>query len=81
MSYWSDHPELLEEVTIAFLPDPYKSVVESGKLKLEKVPEDVVDEAMLKGTEDYWASLTSYIHDKIKDQKLEKAVDAHSSVD
>jgi len=61
MSYWSHHPELLEEVTIECLPTEWKARVESGKITLDDVPDDLVQKAMMEGTEDHFASMADYI--------------------
>jgi hypothetical protein len=56
MSYWSDHPELLDEITIKFLPADWKEEVESGRAWLEDVPEDIRFRAMDEGIADYWGT-------------------------
>lgn len=61
MSYWSHNPELLEEVTIKYLPEPWKSQIEIGDINIGDVPSDIVDRAMAQGTESYWADLVDYV--------------------
>jgi hypothetical protein len=56
MSYWSHHPELLDEITIKFLPEPWKSRVENDEIELFDVPCKIMYKAMDEGTEDYWGS-------------------------
>ena len=56
MSYWSHNPELLDEITIKFLPEEWRNKVESDEIDLYDVPEDIRDKAMQEGTEDYWGS-------------------------
>lgn len=57
MSYWSNNPELLDEITIKFLPTKYKDKVESGEIELDDVPETIRDKAMDEGERDYWGGL------------------------
>ena len=54
MSWASDNPELLEELTVDNLPEPYKTLVESGQMNYEDVPQDVMFEAMDEGIAGYW---------------------------
>lgn len=56
MSYWSHNPELLDEITINFLPNEYREKVENGEMDLRDVPEKIRDKAMLDGEADYWGS-------------------------
>ena len=55
MSFWSHNPELLDELTIKFLPDPWKSQIENDEINLNDVPDDVIGKAMTAGEEDFWA--------------------------
>jgi len=57
MSYWNHHPELLEEIAIKNLPEPYKSWCEKGEYYHSDIPNDILFPAMDKGIEDYWASM------------------------
>ena len=57
MSFWSNNPELLDELTIKFLPEDWKNRVESGEIELENVPEKIRDKAMMESVSDYWDSL------------------------
>lgn len=57
MSYWSHNPELLDEVTINMLPNPWKEKVENDEIELEDVPEKIRDAAMLNGTRDHFERL------------------------
>lgn len=68
MSYWSHNPELLDEITIKALPDPWRDQVESGEIDLEDVPEKIRDKAMLEGERDYWADKIDYVYETMKDR-------------
>lgn len=57
MSYWSHHPEELEEVTVENLPEPYKSMVENEEMYYGDVPQDILGKAMDEGVADYWGNL------------------------
>ena len=57
MSYWSNNPELLDEITIKALPEEWREEVEEGNIELYDVPEDIRDKAMLEGEQEYWAGL------------------------
>lgn len=61
MSYWSHNPELLEEVTAKYLPEPWKSQMENEEINIGDVPSDIVDKAMAQGTENYWADQADHI--------------------
>ena len=63
MSYWNQHPEKLEEVTIEYLPIIWRVRVEEGGLCLYDVPEDIVGKAMIEGTEDYFAIMADYMEE------------------
>lgn len=54
MSYWAEYPELLEEITINFLPKEWREKVENEEIDLYDVPQDIRDKAMLEGEQDYW---------------------------
>lgn len=54
MSYWSHSPELLEEITIRFLPKEHREKVEKEEIDLYDVPQDIRAKAMLEGEQDYW---------------------------
>ena len=56
MSYWSHHPEELEQITVDNLPEPYKSMVENGEMDWEDVPQDVLFESMDEGVAEYWGN-------------------------
>jgi len=56
MSYWSHNPELYDEITTNALPEEWKDRVESGKIELEDVPENIRYEAAIEGERDYWGS-------------------------
>ncbi len=70
MSYWSHHPELLEEVTTDFMPEPWKSQVENGDVDFCDVPDDIKFKAMKEGTEDYWAIMADHAYDMKKEERL-----------
>ncbi len=55
MSFWSHNPELLDELTIKFLPEPWKSQMESGEINIGDVPDNIIGKAMTLGEEDFWA--------------------------
>lgn len=57
MSYWSCHPEKLEEVTIECLPLEWRDQIEDGSISINDIPGSIVDEAMMKGTEEYSACM------------------------
>ena len=67
MSYWSHHPEKLDEITIEYLPPPWKDQVIEGRLTLDEVPEEIRDKAMKEGVADYWASEADRIYDLQKE--------------
>ena len=56
MSYWSHHPEKLDEITAASLPEPWRSRCEDGEIDLDDVPASLRDKAMDDGIADYWGS-------------------------
>lgn len=56
MSYWSNNPELLDEITTRSLPTFWRNFVEYGLLDLCEVPEHIRYKAMLEGERDYWGS-------------------------
>ena len=65
MSYWSHNPELLDEITIAALPEPWKQRVEDGEIELGDVPEKIYDKAMMDGEADYWGTRIDEAVDRI----------------
>jgi len=69
MSYWNKHPEKLEEITIDFLPEPWKTRVKSEEIELDTVPEDIRFKAMTEGTEDYQANLVDQAMFRVKAEK------------
>lgn len=70
MSYWSHHPEELEELTIRNLPEPWKTQVEEEEIYLTDVPQDLVFEAQRIGVEDYWAERTANAVDMMKGMRI-----------
>lgn len=58
MSYWSHNPELLDEITTKFLPEPWKSKVENGEILCSDVPDDTLFKAVDEGVADYWGEKT-----------------------
>jgi hypothetical protein len=76
MSYWSHNPELLEEITIKFLPEPWKSQVENGDILLSEVPSDIHDKAMLEGEKDYWGDQIDKAMLTNEDNMIEKSLKA-----
>ena len=70
MSYWSHHPEKLEEVTTNCMPEPWKSQVENGDIDFYDVPDDIKFKAMKEGTEDYWATIADHAYDMKKEERL-----------
>jgi hypothetical protein len=55
---WSDHnPELLDELTIKHLPQPWKKRVEDGVIELDQVPDVIRGKAMDEGLIDHHSSL------------------------
>ena len=69
MSYWSHHPEELDEATTKFLPEPWKTQVEEGKIELYDVPEDIRFKAMDEGVADYWGSMVDAAMDRHKAER------------
>jgi len=55
MSYWSNNPELYDEIITKALPEPWLSRVESGEIELEDVPKDIRYHAAIEGEQNYWA--------------------------
>ncbi len=70
MSYWNNHPELLEEVTTNFLPEPWKSQVENGDVNFYDVPDDIKFKAVQEGTEDWFGQMIDYAYDRAKEEGL-----------
>jgi len=60
MSYWNNHPEDLEQVTINALPEPWISQVRAKEISLSDVPKDISHKAMIEGTEKYFADMTAW---------------------
>lgn len=54
--FWSNHPELYDEITINHLPEEWKEKVENG-MDLYEVPEDIRFKAAMEGEREYWAGL------------------------
>jgi hypothetical protein len=75
MNVWKNKPELLEKVTLKALPDEYKKALNSGEIGLQDIPDDVMHRAMVKGTEDYLACLTSATYDYVKARMYDVAED------
>ena len=71
MSYWSDHPEKLDEITIEYLPPPWKDQVLEGRLTLDEVPQKIRDKAMDEGVADYWAGRASDAYELQKEAERE----------
>lgn len=57
--YWANNPELYDELAINNLPEPWKERVESGKIELQDVPEDIQMKAYSDGEQDHWDNLAS----------------------
>lgn len=74
MSYWSHHPEELEEITIEHLPHPYKRMVKSGATRLRHVPQDIREKAMDEGVANYWAEKGEQAHEKMEGARIDKAI-------
>ena len=73
MSYWSHHPELLDEITTNFLPEPWKTQVEEGEIELCDVPDDIMFKAVQEGEADYWGGQIDHAMDIMKERKLRDA--------
>jgi hypothetical protein len=56
MSYWSHHPEKLDEITMENLPEPWKTWVMDGSVALCDVPSEILDKAANYGEADYWGN-------------------------
>lgn len=70
MSYWSDNPELLDEITTNFLPEPWKTQVEEGRVELNDIPEKIRNKAMLEGEQDFWVTKIDEARMRRKDEML-----------
>ena len=70
MSYWSNHPELLDEITVTHLPEEWRIVVEAGDILPEDVPEEIRDKAMNEGITEYWADRFDLARDQAKEARL-----------
>jgi len=55
MSYWSNNPELYDEITIKALPEEWREKVESDEIELSDVPEEIQYKARIEGEREYWA--------------------------
>lgn len=72
MSYWSKNPELLDEITIKFLPKEWREAMEEGIIELEDVPEKIRDKAMDEGVIDYWATKVDEATMRHKEERRNK---------
>jgi len=70
VSYWSHNPELLDEITTDSLPEEWKEKIERGDIELYDVPEEISEKAMLKGVEDFWASMADAVKLRAKEGGL-----------
>ena len=70
MSYWSNNPELLDEITIKALPEEWRDLIESGSIDLYDVPENIWDKAMLAAVEDYWGEKADEVKMRHKEGRL-----------
>jgi hypothetical protein len=70
MSYWSHNPELLDKITIKFLPDQYRTPIEQDAMDLGEVPDFVRLDAMEKAIEDYWGSMTDEVMMRAEDEAV-----------
>ena len=66
MRYWSDNPELYDEITTEALPEPWKEKVVNGVIELSDVPDDVLFGAAMEGEKEYWAGLVDDAMMRIK---------------
>jgi len=57
MSYWSHNPELLDEITTNFLPEPWKTKVLEGEILCSDIPNEILLPVVTKAVEDYWGSM------------------------
>jgi hypothetical protein len=73
MSYWSHNPELLDEITVEALPDEWRNKIDAGEIELLDVPEEIRDQAMLKGEKDYWAMRMDDAKMQMKGRRLLEA--------
>ena len=70
MSYWSNNPELLDEITTKALPEQWRDLVESGEIDLYDIPEKVQDKAMMIAIEDYWGEKADEVKMRHKEGRL-----------
>jgi len=54
MSYWNNHPEVLDEIITNALPEPWLTLVGLGEIKLSDVPDEIFFKAAVEGEADYW---------------------------
>lgn len=78
MSYWSHHPEKLEEITIEHLPPKWKSMVNSEKIELDEVPEKIRFKAMDEGIVEFHSDLIDQAMMIIKGRR-EDGIDTRKS--
>jgi hypothetical protein len=55
MSFGSRNPELLDEITIDALPEPWKTMVIEDEIDLYAVPDHIYGKAMSDGLANYWS--------------------------
>lgn len=65
MSYWSNNPELYDEIITNALPEPWHTRVIEGEIDLTDVPGDIFQKAAIEGEREYWSGLA----DQVKAQK------------
>jgi len=66
MRYWSNNPELYDEIATNALPEPWKTQVLNDEIELSDVPDKILYKARLEGERNYWASLSARAHDEEK---------------
>jgi len=72
MRYWSNNPELYDEIATNALPEPWKTQVLNDEIELSDVPDKILYKARLEGERNYWASLSDRAYDEKKARRRGK---------
>ena len=67
MKYWNNYPEVLDEITVDALPEPWFSLIGSGEITLQKVPIDILVKATIKGETEYWQQMEDAAHERLRE--------------
>lgn len=68
MSYWSNHPEELDEITIENLPKEWQEKIHRDEISLYDVPDDIMLKAMIEGVQEYWANKVDHARSSEKEK-------------